>query len=305
MTKIIHGYACVSELNPTIKTGSTSTLTYINRQEESTRGPYLQTKAQANINNLRKLLLKNFENNLLAYRMPDDFMPMADLGYYDWKSLYSSQLADIGSLINAYDMHISFHPSQFFVLNSAQDHTVQSTIHNLNIFADILASFKLDYTPTLLLHVGALHSYRNWQEASDAFCANYQKLNDNAKKFLAVENDQTSHSIQSCLRIHEQIGIPVVFDNEHYKFNPTPNLSFDDALAASLATWKDRTPKVHLSSHKEGSTRHAHADWLLPQDYLQVYNIVSQSAHKEVIIMSEVKKKDAAVVKLLDDLKNL
>ena len=292
---IIFGYACISDLNPKIKTGSTSTLTYINRLGEPDRSKHLRPKALANLESLKKLLLRNAQNNIRAYRLPDSLLPMADLGYYDIAE-FEPLLRECGAIANQHDIYLSFHPSQFFVLNSATPRVVDSTIKNLEIFAKILHMMQLKNHPTLLLHVGARSTYRTIEAAADAFCTHSTRLSPLVLQYLAVENDQSAHSIYSCLRIHNQIGIPVVFDSAHWAYNPTSGIQFDEAVALSLSTWGSRVPKVHISSELEGSNRHAHADYIAREDAAQMYSAL-QSADK-VILMVEAKKKDSAVQKL-------
>ena len=296
--KHIFGYACISDLNPRIKVGSTSTLTYINKLPESQRGSYLLAKARNNIDNLKLLLEHNRQHRIKAYRLPDDFMPMADLGYYDILKHFSADLAAIGQLANRYDMFLSFHPSQFFVLNSATPHVVDNAIHNFNIFASILDAMQLRNKPVLLTHVGARSTYPTRELAVQAFCDSFQRLSPAAQRFFAVENDQAAHSIDSCIDIHNQIGIPVVIDNAHYNYKPVDGLSLADATKLAMSTWHNQVPKVHLSSELAGSPRHAHADYVLKQDFLDFYKAIKSTGIQRVIFMVEAKKKDRAVIQL-------
>jgi UV DNA damage endonuclease len=293
--KHIFGYACISDLNPTIKTGSSSTLTYINKLPLEQRGPYLLAKAKANILSLSQLLVKNRQNKIKAYRMPDSFMPMADLGYYSVADNFAEPLRALGTQANSYDMFLSFHPSQFFVLNSATPHVVDNAIHNFNIFAEILDLMQLKNKPVLLTHVGARSTYDTRELAVKAFCDNFQRLSPSAQKYFAVENDQSAHSIDSCMDIHRSIGIPVVIDNAHYNYKPVDGLSLADAAKLAMSTWHDQVPKVHLSSELEGSPRHAHADYVRKQDFLDFYRAVKASGIERVIFMVEAKKKDRAI----------
>jgi UV DNA damage endonuclease len=297
----IFGYACISSRYPELKTGSTSTLTYLNRLEEYKRGPYLRTKARQNILNLRQLLKKTAEGPLRAYRLPDDFLPMIDLGYYSPLE-FADDLAEIGHYANEKDFHISFHPSQFFVLNSATPRVVDSAIKNFDLFAEILDLFQLKNTPNLVTHVGAVKTYPTSKAACDAFIHNFGRLSERAKKFLVIENDQSAHSIDSCLYIHNAIKIPVVLDNAHYNYNPVPNLSLGDAAQLALATWGSRTPKMHLSSERETGGRHAHADFIDPEDFYSLYEPIKNSNTPQAIFMIEAKAKDQAALFLLSRL---
>jgi UV DNA damage endonuclease len=144
-------------------------------------------------------------------------------------------------------------------------------VRNFNIFARILGLMKLKNTPVLLTHVGGLKSFTGWEDACDEFCKNYHRLGDEAKRFLAVENDQNSHSVDSCMYIHKRIGIPVVVDHAHYLYNPVKGLSLSDAYRLALPTWKDRCPKVHLCSQSPDKKIHAHGDYISYKDYREVY----------------------------------
>lgn len=302
MSKIIWGYACISDLHPVYKTGSTSTLTYINKLPEHQRGDYLKQKAQANLAALEQLLIKNNQNKIKAYRMPDSLLPMADLSYYQ-VSDFAKQLKQIGKLANKLDAFISFHPSQFFVLNSATPRVVDSAVHNFNIFAEILEAMELVNKPVLLTHVGARSTYATAEAACDAFCNNFRRLSPAAQEYFAVENDQSAHSIDSCLYINSKIDIPVVVDNAHYAYKPVKNMSFTKAVHLASKTWKDRVQKLHLSSELEGSPRHAHSDFILQEDWKKTLSAIQRAGIERAIVMVEVKKKDRAVQQLrLDNL---
>jgi UV DNA damage endonuclease len=293
--QIIFGYACLSELNPQIKTGSSSTLTYINKMPEHQRGDYLRIKARANLAALKQLLKKNAQVNMKAYRLPDSLLPMADLGYYDVLE-FAQDLWECGQIANEHDMYLSFHPSQFFVLNSATPHVVENTVKNFNIYGEILTLMRLKNHPTLLTHVGARSTYPSNVKAIEAFVVNSNKLGPETLSFLAVENDQSAHSIDSCRGIYELSSIPVVIDSAHYAYKPIPNTSFEEALQIALETWPAyRTPKVHISSELAGSPRHAHADYISREDAASMYSALRGANPEKVILMVEAKKKDRAV----------
>lgn len=54
------------------------------------------------------------------------------------------------------------------------------------------------------------------------FANNFFKLSPNAQKRLTVENDDipTAYSITDLMSLHQQTGIPLVFDFHHHKFCP-------------------------------------------------------------------------------------
>ena len=87
---------------------------------------------------------------------------------------------------------------------------------------------------------------------------------------LTVENDDKAsmYSVKDLMYIHERIGIPIVFDYHHHKFN-TGGLSEQEALELAMQTWpKDITPMVHYSESKrlhednEKIKEQAHSDYI-------------------------------------------
>ncbi len=293
--KLQLGYACISNLHPTLKCSQNSTKTYLEKLGPGKAGDYLRAKASSNLKNLQLLLQKNVENGIYSFRLPEQLLPQADLGYYDWTE-FAPQLRDIGRYCNSKGIQLSQHPSQYFVLNSTRPDVVDKTIDSLNLFADILAAFGCKRVPNLTIHVGAKSGYKSLILACESFCENFKRLNDNAKSFLVVENDQNSFSTEHCVYIHNTIGIPVVFDNAHFKHNPG-QMSFDDAVKLSLMTWGNRIPKMHLSSEDE-QTRHAHSDFIDPSDYKELVRACLRANADKVIFILECKQKDVALLRL-------
>ena len=283
------GYCCISNLNPKLKCSQASTLKWLTANPDKARAKLLE-KAKSNLHNLEKLLHANYANNILAFRIPEQLLPQADLGYYSITE-FAYELNRIGTIANKYNMQISQHPSQYFVLNSKRADVVDKTISNLNLFADILSLMNLNLTPNLTIHVGAKGGYSG-TEALDAFCDNFARLNSNAQSYLVVENDQNSFTVQDCLYIHNRIGIPVVLDSAHHAFNSTISLS--EAVSLVLPTWGNRIPKFHLSS-EDSQPRHAHADNIELSDYLALANAIGDH---QAIIMLECKNKDEALLQL-------
>ncbi len=78
--------------------------------------------------------------------------------------------------------------------------------------------------------------------------------------------------------IHKRIGIPIVFDYHHYKFN-TGGQTEQEALEMALSTWGDITPVVHYSESKaeqqldESIRPQAHSD--LIKNY-QIHMVTSR-----------------------------
>ena len=96
--------------------------------------------------------------------------------------------------------------------------------------------------------------------------------------------------------IHKRIGIPIVFDYHHYKFN-TGGQTEQEALELALSTWGDITPVVHYSESKaehqldESIRPQAHSDLInkLPDTYGNIVDIMVEAKHKELAIREFIK----------------
>ena len=92
----------------------------------------------------------------------------------------------------------------------------------------------LSKTPYNKLNIHCNGVYGDKQSAMDRFCKNFEKLSPSVQGRLTVENDDKAsmYSVKDLMYIHERIGIPIVFDYHHHKFN-TGGLSEQEALAVS------------------------------------------------------------------------
>ena len=161
----------------------------------------------------------------------------------------------------------------------------------------------MEKTPNITLHLGMKNGYTTVDEAIRVFCTTFGRLSSAAKQFLVVENDHVSFTVEDVLKVHEIIGIPVVFDNKHYEWNPGI-LSYDEAVKKALATWNMRIPKLHLSSDKEGK-KHAHSDYVSICDYLKLEQALEKANAATCYVILECKEKDKAVVALKKQLEEI
>jgi len=127
--------------------------------------------------------------------------------------------------------------------------------------------------------------------------ANYNRLSPAAQRYLAVENDQSAHSIDSCVYINDVIGIPVVCDNAHYNKKSIQGISLRDAVQWALSTWGDRMPKLHISSEREPQGKHSHADYISKFDLDSMLHAIN---NQKCILMVEAKLKDRAVQHIME-----
>lgn len=294
--EILLGYCCVSTLHPKLKCSRSSTKTYLESHDAAMCHDFLCDKAKKNLYDMVVLLKENHKNHILAYRMPEQILPQLDLGYYKIHEL-RDELRMVGKVANQLDLQISTHPSQYYVLNSHRQDVVEKAIESLDYFAETMEAMELKKIPNMTLHIGVKNGYESSTEACKAFAHNFKRLGEAARRYLVVENDHVSFHIEDCLYVHELTGIPVVFDNKHYEWN-VGNMSFEDGVKEAVRTWGNRIPKLHLSSDKEDSNKHAHSEFVSIQDYKKLAHAVEKSGIERCYFMLECKEKDMAVLAL-------
>lgn len=300
--EILLGYCCVSTLYPKLKCSRSSTKTYLDSHDAQTCHDYLLDKARKNLYDMAELLQNNKNNGILAYRMPEQVLPQLDLGYYKIEEV-QTELQMVGKIANRLGLQLSTHPSQYYVLNSHRQDVVEKSIMTLNYFAETMAAMELCKVPNMTLHIGVKNGYDDSAGAVKEFVKNFKRLGEAARNYLVVENDHVSFRVEDCLMVHELSGIPVVFDNKHYEWNPG-ELSFEDSLNAAVHTWGNRTPKLHLSSDKEGIKKHAHHEMVFLEDYQKMEQAVQKTGIEKCYFMLECKQKDKAVLELKQAIKS-
>jgi UV DNA damage endonuclease len=196
---------------------------------------------------------------------------------------------------------LTFHPGPFNVLATRTSDVLSKTIKELRQHAEIMDLLHLPASPFAKINIHVGGAYGDKISALARFAENYVQLPENVRKRLSVENDDKVNmfSVKDLLWLHDQIGIPVVFDYFHHEFC-SGGLSEEEAFFAAYNTWPaGLTPVVHFSSPRKifedpGALATAHADFLYK--YLDRYK-------QDVDIVFEAKAKDAAVLRYLEEYK--
>lgn len=256
------------------------------------------------------------------YRMSSDVAPYVthpDLPQFHGQILESrSELAELGRRANQIGLRLSFHPSQFIVMNAPDKTLRRQSIRDLASQADILDLMNLGPEAVLVVHVGGVYDDRT--AAVERWVACYRDLPEQARRRLVLENDDVRFSATDVLRIHERTGVPLVFDLQHHQCLNPERLPWRSTLERFLHTWPDAVrPKIHYSSprtqmrevvrvnRKTGKKEKvlqaplwtAHADYIHPFDFIR---FASETKHLKFDIMLEAKAKDLALQRLRHDI---
>ena len=289
------GYACI---NMTLgKKGITTNRSMIKRTFNEKGIPYASELSIQNCRDLIEIIKWNEQNDVKFFRMSSNLFPwsseypLSELPHYN---RIKNLLAGAGHLVNKYEHRITSHPGPFNVLVSPKENVVQNTITDLSVHGEVFDLMGLSRTPYNKLNIHCNGVYGDKIAAMDRFCKNFERLPESVKTRLTVENDDKAsmYSVKDLMYIHERIGIPIVFDYHHHKFN-TGGLTEEEALKLAASTWGDIKPVVHYSESKslhegnESIKPQAHSDYI--SNYIDTYGL-------DVDIMIEAKAKELTLL---------
>ncbi|MFT4325918.1 MAG: UV DNA damage repair endonuclease UvsE, partial [Candidatus Woesearchaeota archaeon] len=209
---------------------------------------------------------------------------------------FKDTFSEIGNIIKKHNMKITMHPDQFVVLNSPKEAVVAKSIRELDYHVKVLDYLGLDSKAKLVLHVGGV--YDDKKEAMKRFITNYKQLSQKIKDHLIIEHDDKLYSVKDCLYIHEQTGVPIVFDNFHHECLNNGEEE-KKALEAVLKTWnpqKDGVPVTHYSSQNLNGPKGKHCDSI---DIEHFKKYIENTKDLEFDIMLEIRDKEQSALETL------
>jgi UV DNA damage endonuclease len=191
------------------------------------------------------------KEKLDMYRLSSDIAPYAT--HPDMPQFHSmvkdsdAELRAFGKKAREYDIRLSFHPSQYVLLNAPDPELTAKSIWDLSSQAEMLDRMELDDEAVMVTHVGGVYDDR---EASRArWIAGYEQCPEHVKRRIVLENDDIRFSCADVLWIHERTGVRLIFDYQHmWCLNPE-RLDMRETLEKFLASWPTGVrPKIHFSS---------------------------------------------------------
>lgn len=281
-------------------------------------GPHLRTS----IERLRAIFAYLEGRGIRMYRMSSDVAPYAT--HPDMPQFHrqveecAPDLEELGRVARRLDLRLSFHPSQFILLNALDPAIVAKSIADLVSQARILDRMGLGPEAVLVVHAGA--SYGDKAEGRWRWAETYRRLPEPVRRRLVLENDDLRYSAADVLLIHEATGVPLVFDHQHFWCNNPERLDLRESLERFVRTWPAGVrPKVHFSSPRTESRElkrknrttgknetviappvwTGHADFVHPFEFISFMRL---ARGLEFDVMLEAKAKDLALLRLRRDL---
>ena len=230
----------------------------------------------------------------------------------------AEELRAIGRRARQLQLRLSFHPSQFIVLNSPDAVLVQKSIADLAAQTEMLDRMELDREAVVVVHAGGAYGDRD--AGCERWIETYRTLPAPIRRRLVLENDDQRYSAADVLKIHDATGVPLIFDQQHIWCFKPEQLELQPTVQRFLQTWPKKVrPKIHFSSprtelrelkRRDRKTRKrvvmlqppvwtGHADFCQPFEFISFMRAFPGS---EFDVMLEAKSKDLALLRLRRDL---
>ena len=264
------GYTCI---NTALSANKIFTNRTMRRKTFDAQGiDYVSDLALLNVKDLKTIIQWNNEMKVKLFRLSSrifawsDEYKLSDLKDYDE---ICSMMLEIGKIATNAGQRLTMHPGPYNCLASPNQKVVEKTIRELNCHSEQfnMMGFEPSNYNKINIHVGG--AYGDKKGTLERFCANFELLNDDTKKRLVIENDDSpnEYSVKDLFDgIYQTIGIPITFDYFHHKFN-TGGLTEEEALKMAAITWpKGITQCCHYSESRrkekldESNRPQAHSD---------------------------------------------
>lgn len=261
-------------------------------------------------------------NDIRMYRMSSDIAPYVthpDMPqFHGMIKECADELKALGSRARAMRLRLSFHPSQFIVLNSPAPVLVQKSVADLAAQTEMLDRMELGPEAVVVVHAGG--TYGDTESGCARWIDIYKTLSPEIRPRLVLENDDLRYSAADVLKIHEATGVPLIFDHQHFWCHNPEQLELRGTVERFLQTWpRGVRPKIHFSSprtelrqlkRKVPKSRKkkivlqppvwtGHADFCQPFEFISMMRLLPRA---DFDVMLEAKSKDLALLRLRRDL---
>ncbi len=264
----------------------------------------LERIALTNLHNTLRLLKHNAASEIHFYRLTSRLIPLANHEeLLDWNYLkpLKASLREIGDFSNEHGIRIDFHPDHFVLINSPQVEISKNSIRTLKLHYLLLKAMGINPFHRCVMHVGG--NYKETDMSLERFVTNWMDVPAKIQNMIMLENDDTSFTLEDTLYLSEKLNIPLVFDYHHHlAHHQNPNWEFHwDRV---VQTWK-HSPlpiKMHISSPKSPEAFRHHSDYVDIEMFFMFLKEIRGSI-PQIDCMIEAKKKDAALFKLMEEIK--
>lgn len=218
---------------------------------------FVEELGLANARDIIKMVRWNDKYGIKFLRLSSEMFPFASHEEYGYRlaPFASDVLAEAGRVAGELGHRLTTHPGQFTQLGSPRQAVIENAIRDLEYHAELLSLLKLppqgDRDAVMILHLGGV--FGDKEATVQRFRENYQRLSDEVKARLVLENDDVSWSVHDLLPICEELNIPLVLDYHHH------NIIFDaDKLREGTRDIIALYPRIKATWDRKGITQKMH-----------------------------------------------
>ncbi len=190
-------------------------------------------------------------HQIRMYRLSSDLAPYATHPtlpqFHGMVAESDAELRAVGAKARRLDIRLSFHPSQYVLLNSPDPELTRKSIWDLASQAEMLDRMELGPEAVLVTHVGG--TYGDVPASRARWAETWETLPEPVRRRLVLEHDDIRFSAADVLWIHERTGVRLIFDYQHFWCLNPERLDMVDVVRRILASWPEgQRPKLHYSS---------------------------------------------------------
>ncbi|QHW31522.1 UV DNA damage repair endonuclease UvsE [Paenibacillus rhizovicinus] len=300
------------------KTSPSRTMTYatfskLDDREAALRR--LERIAEENLRTTLRIMKHCVGHDVYVYRMTSKLIPLATHdALKDWNPYPALEeaFADVGRYAKEKGMRLSFHPDHFCVFSTPRPEVLAKSAEDLNYHVTMLEHMGLDPMTKCNIHVGG--AYGDKPTSLERFIAQFGALPDRLRNRITLENDDKTFTVRETLAAAEAVGTPMVLDIHHHAVNDggeSEAALHDELWPRIVRTWNGPdgqplplAPKLHVSSPKSERDPRGHADNVEAGPLLRFLRGVNGSI-PQLDVMIEAKQKDAALLQLMADMRQL
>lgn len=305
MTIVKLGYVAMSTIVEHCSPSQTMTFAQFQRLKDREAAiRKLERIALSNLGNCLRLLRHNLANDIRFFRFSSRLIPLANheaLSDWDYIGPLEEGFQSIAAFLKDHPSRIDFHPDHFVVLNTNKQDILKTSIQTLSMHYRLLKGMEIPHTNRCVIHIGG--GYNDKEKALEMFIHNWGYLHRQLQEMIMLENDDTTFTLKECLYLCEKLGIPCVFDYHHHLAHNGGD-SWEEDWERVIGTWSSSPLpiKMHISSPKSEREFRAHAGYIDSRMFLDFLQNVKGSV-PEIDCMIEAKEKDAALFRLMEDLR--
>ncbi|MBP3966985.1 UV DNA damage repair endonuclease UvsE [Paenibacillus lignilyticus] len=275
----------------------------------------LERIAEDNLRTTLRLMRHCVGHDVFVYRMTSKIIPLATHdALKDWNPYppLEQAFAEIGQYAKEKGMRLSFHPDHFCVFSTPRPEVLAKSKEDLEYHVRMLEHMGLDESAKCNIHVGG--AYGDKPASAERFVQQFGQLDDRIRNRVTLENDDKTFTVRETLGAAEAVGTPMVLDIHHHAVNDggeTDSTLYGELWPRILRTWTGPDgqplalpPKLHVSSPKSERDPRGHADNVDVGPLLRFLRETAGSVD-QLDVMIEAKQKDAALLQLMADMRQL